>query len=187
MIHDSHPVAQDVTLRPAALTDAHSLAAVLVRNRAYMAPWEPIRTEAFYTPEGQAVRLTSMLVERNAGRSMPWVLADGEDRAIGAVTFNSIVRGPLRSAGLGYWVDADRAGQGLTTAAVRVVCDIARDELGLHRVSAGTALDNVASQRVLAKCGFEHIGTAPRYLHINGEWRDHRLFQRILHNDPPRD
>ncbi|MER6104301.1 GNAT family protein [Streptomyces sp. NPDC001832] len=48
----------------------------------------------------------------------------------------------------------------------------------------GQRPDNVASQRVLAKCGFEQYGMAPRYLHINGEWRDHRLFQRILHDGP---
>jgi ribosomal-protein-alanine N-acetyltransferase len=26
---------------------------------------------------------------------------------------------------------------------------------------------------------------APRYLHIDGQWRDHRMFQRILHDGPP--
>lgn len=45
-------------------------------------------------------------------------------------------------------------------------------------------VDNAASQRVLAKCGFEEFGLAPRYLHIDGEWRDHRLFQRVLHDGP---
>jgi ribosomal-protein-alanine N-acetyltransferase len=25
---------------------------------------------------------------------------------------------------------------------------------------------------------------APKFLFINGAWQDHRLFQRILHDDP---
>ena len=50
---------------------------------------------------------------------------------------------------------------------------------GLHRLEAGTLVDNVASQRVLRRNGFEQFGLAPRYLHINGEWRDHVLFQRL--------
>jgi ribosomal-protein-alanine N-acetyltransferase len=52
-------------------------------------------------------------------------------------------------------------------------------ELGLHRLEAGTLVDNAASRRVLEKNGFEHIGLARRYLHIGGDWRDHLLFQRV--------
>ena len=58
-------------------------------------------------------------------------------------------------------------------------------QLGLHRLEASTLLANTASQRVLHKCGFELIGTARGYLHIHGEWSDNRLFQRILHDNPP--
>jgi [ribosomal protein S5]-alanine N-acetyltransferase len=32
---------------------------------------------------------------------------------------------------------------------------------------------------VLEKNGFEQIGLARKYLHINGAWRDHLLFQRV--------
>lgn len=65
------------------------------------------------------------------------------------------------------------------------MCRAAREELGLHRVEAGTVLANTASQRVLAKAGFTEIGVAPRYLHIDGARRGHRLFRRILHDGPP--
>jgi ribosomal-protein-alanine N-acetyltransferase len=49
----------------------------------------------------------------------------------------------------------------------------------MHRLEAGTLVDNVASQRVLEKNGFERIGLARAYLRIAGEWRDHILFQRV--------
>ncbi|MEV4880956.1 GNAT family N-acetyltransferase [Streptomyces cyaneofuscatus] len=178
-------LAPDVTFRPAAIEDAPSFAAALTRNRAYMRPWEPVRPESFYTAEGQAARLTALLADRDAGRAMPWVLADGDDEVIGAFTLSQIALGPYRSALLGYWVDAAHAGRGLATTAVAAVCEEARDRLGLHRVEAATVTDNAASQRVLAKSGFERFGTAPGYLHINGGWRDHHLFQRLLHDDPP--
>ncbi|GAA2982057.1 GNAT family N-acetyltransferase [Streptomyces fulvorobeus] len=186
MTDSVYPLLGGVTLRPAALGDAPSLAAALTRSRAWMRPWEPARTEVFYTTEGQEERLTGLLADRDAGRVMPWVVADEQDQAVGAFTLSSIERGPFRSGRLGYWVDVGQAGRGLATAAVHRVCDIARDGLGLHRVEAGTVVENTASQRVLAKCGFELFGTAPRYLHIDGAWRDHRLFQRILHDGPPR-
>jgi [ribosomal protein S5]-alanine N-acetyltransferase len=186
MINDTFPLVAGVSLRPATTGDAESFAEALTRSRAYMRRWEPVRPEAFYTPQGQAERLGGLLEAREEGRVMPWVLADAEDRVVGAMTLSCIEYGPFRNARLGYWVHVDRAGHGLATAAVGAVCDLARDALGLHRIEAGTVLANAASQRVLAKCGFEEIGVAPRYLHIDGAWRDHRMFQRILHDGPPR-
>ncbi|MFI1221747.1 MULTISPECIES: GNAT family N-acetyltransferase [unclassified Streptomyces] len=180
-----HRLAPDVAFRPVAITDAPSFAAALTRNRAYMRRWEPVRPDSFYTVEGQAARLTALLADRDAGRAMPWALTDADDLVIGGFTLSGIEKGPFRNGRLGYWVDAGHAGRGLATAAVGAVCDAARDRLGLHRVEAATVTDNVPSQRVLAKAGFDRIGTAPGYLHINGRWHDHHLFQRLLHEDPP--
>ncbi|WP_345260290.1 GNAT family protein [Streptomyces hundungensis] len=165
------------TLRPAEFSDAPAIAAALVRNREHMRPWEPFRDEYFYTADAQRERLS----EAGARR---WLWVDGE-RVVGQFTLSSIVLGPLCSGNLAYWVDAEYNGRGLATSGTGEICRIARDELGLHRVEAGTVLHNHASQRVLRKAGFEEFGLAPRFLHIDGEWRDHRLFQRILHDGPP--
>ncbi|MBT2544397.1 GNAT family N-acetyltransferase [Streptomyces sp. ISL-44] len=166
--------------------DAAGLAGAYARNRAYMAPFEPDRPEDFYTEQGQRARIEGMLADRDAGRMVPYVLVEAVGGTpVGAINLGSIALGPLCSGGVGYWVDQDWNGKGLATAALEEVCRVARDEVGLHRVEAGTLLDNPASQRVLAKAGFEAYGVAPRYLHINGAWRDHRLFQRLLHDDPP--
>lgn len=175
-----------VEMRGIALDDAAGLAESFVRNRAYMAPFEPVRPEAFYTERGQRARIEGLLAERDAGRMVPYVFTEAVTGAIlGAINLGSIALGPLCSGGVGYWVDRDWNGKGLATAAVEEVCRVARDELGLHRVEAGTLLDNPGSQRVLMKAGFEPYGVAPRYLHIAGAWRDHRLFQRLLHDAPP--
>ncbi|MFD8416145.1 MULTISPECIES: GNAT family N-acetyltransferase [unclassified Streptomyces] len=166
--------------------DAAGLAEALVRSRAYMAPFEPWRSEVFYTEEGQRVRIAGLLAERDEGRLFPYVLVEAAtDAPIGMMNLGSVSLGPFRSGGVGYWVDREWAGRGVATAALREVCRIARDELRLHRVEASTLVDNTASQRVLAKAGFARIGLAPGYLHINGAWRDHLLFQRLLHDDPP--
>ncbi|MFK0255752.1 GNAT family N-acetyltransferase [Streptomyces sp. NPDC090445] len=166
--------------------DAAGLADVLARNRAYMAPFEPWRSEVFYTEAGQRARIAGLLAEHDGGRLFPYVLVEtATDTPIGGINLGSVALGPFRSGGVGYWVDLAWAGRGVATAALEEVCRIARDELGLHRVEASTLVDNTASQRVLAKAGFARIGLAPGYLHINGAWRDHVLFQRLLHDDPP--
>ncbi|WP_405872619.1 GNAT family N-acetyltransferase [Streptomyces zaomyceticus] len=171
----------DPRIRPAAPEDAAALAAALARNRAYMKNREPHRSERYFTAEGQAERLADGGVRFLAVVPGPV----GETVVVGAATLSGIALGPFRSASLGYWVDRGHTGRGLATALVGEACRAAREELGLHRVEAGTVLDNHASQRVLDKNGFIRFGTAPRYLHIDGEWRDHHLFQRLLHDDPP--
>ncbi|GGY28729.1 GNAT family N-acetyltransferase [Streptomyces omiyaensis] len=165
-----------VGIREARASDAEALAEALARNRAHMRRTEPYRAERYYTAEAQAERLA------DGGRR--WFAVDGE-RIVGAAILSGIVLGPFRSASLGYWVDGETVGRGVASLLVAEVLRASRDELGLHRIEACTLLDNHASQRVLAKAGFERIGTAPRYLHIAGAWRDHHLFQRILHDDPP--
>ncbi|GHB26134.1 GNAT family N-acetyltransferase [Streptomyces chryseus] len=165
-----------ITIRPATPDDAPALADAVLRNRERMRPWEPYRPPNYYTVEGQAQRL--------ADGTKRWFALDAE-AIVGVATLSGTALGPLRSASLGYWIDGAYTGRGLATNLVDEVCRAAREQLGLHRIEAGTLLDNHASQRVLAKSGFEPIGTAPRYLHIDGAWRDHYLFQRILHDDAP--
>lgn len=170
-------------MRPVTFDDAEALARAYRRNRAHLAPWDPDRPEAFYTAEGQADRVRGHLEEMRVGRSAQWVLAQG-DEIVGHAALVNIVLGPARSAVLGYWIDAEQVGRGLASAATRHACEVADSRLGLHRVEAGTLLDNTASQRVLTKCGFQEYGVAPESLYINGAWRDHRLFQRILNDRP---
>ena len=71
----------------------------------------------------------------------------------------------------------------MATAAVAAIVRRAFDELGLHRIQAGTLVHNLGSQQVLLRNAFTRIGLAPAYLRIAGRWQDHLLFQRI--NDNP--
>ncbi|MFF5407122.1 GNAT family N-acetyltransferase [Streptomyces misionensis] len=182
---DDGELTAGVTLRLLTAGDAEALAAAYTANRAHLAPWDPVRPEAFFTPEGQRQRIHGLLRQHAEDSLVPWVFEEADGRIVGAITLTGISRGPFCSAHLGYWVAADRQGRGLAGAAVARVCALARDEVGLHRIEASTLVENAGSQRVLAKSGFQEIGTAPDYLHINGRWRDCRLFQRILHDRDP--
>ncbi|MER7479585.1 GNAT family protein [Streptomyces sp. NPDC126510] len=180
-------ITEGVEMRAAVLDDAGALAGALLRNRTYMHPWEPDRHWTFFTEGGQRTRLREQLAQRAVGQAMLWVLVETDGgRLVGAISLSRIALGPLCSASVGYWVDAERAGRGIATAAVEAVCLAAREEFALHRVEAGTMVDNMASQRVLTKAGFAQYGCAPKYLYANGAWRDHLLFQRILHDERPR-
>ncbi len=112
-----------------------------------------------------------------SGAILHVILEDGE--IAGRVNLNNVVRGPFQSGSLGYWVDGNRTGRGIATAAVRAFIPIIFGREGLHRIEAGTLPHNHASQRVLARNGFQRFGVAPRYLNIAGEWQDHILHQLL--------
>ena len=174
--------AQGYELRPLSIDDAPAAAAAYARNRAHLEPWDPPRPPEFWTEEGQRRRIAVEVEAVAQGRQAAWGVHH-RGQVVGRVALNNIVHGPFRSASMGYWVDAAHTGRGVATWAGEHACAEAL-RLGLHRVEAGTLVHNTASQGVLRRLGFTRFGTAEKYLFIAGEWRDHHLYQRILHDDP---
>jgi len=166
-----------------ALEDAAALAAAYRRNREHLAATDPERPEEFYTEAGQAGDVAGQVAAAEQGRAYTWVVRRGAE-IVGRALLTNIVRGPLQTGTVGYWIDHEHLGKGLAKACVEHVAIEAR-RLGLHRLEAGTLVDNAASQAVLRGSGFSRYGLAERFLFVRGEWRDHVLFQRILHDDPP--
>jgi [ribosomal protein S5]-alanine N-acetyltransferase len=163
-----------MTIRPIVVGDAEELAALYDTNREFLAPNEPVRPPEFFTPEGQRQRIADRAVQE----FHQFAILDGDEIA-GTINLFHILREALQSGTVGYWVDHPRNGRGLATGAVGEMLAYAFGELGLHRVEAATLVDNLPSQRVLEKNGFERIGLARRFLRIDGEWRDFLLFQRL--------
>ena len=159
-------------IRPAAAADAQAIFELRVANRAQLEPYEP-DTEAGETRwqlEGARRWVTA-----GAGR---FVIVD-EGAVVGGVGVFDIRGIPISSAILGYWVDRAHNGRGLATRAVAEMLEFAFGELELHRLEAGTRVDNVASQRVLEHNGFTCVGLLRRHLLIQGEWHDHLLWERL--------
>ena len=64
-------------------------------------------------------------------------------------------QGPWRraEAGIGYLIDPAHAGRGYATEIAAALLELAFNDLGLHRVTAGCFADNTASWRVMEKIG----------------------------------
>jgi ribosomal-protein-alanine N-acetyltransferase len=82
----------------------------------------------------------------------------------------------MRGGHIGYWIDRNFANRGYTTAAVEMLTQYAFEVLKLHRVEINLRPENASSRRVAEKAGFTFEGDRPRYLHIDGHWRDHICF-----------
>jgi ribosomal-protein-alanine N-acetyltransferase len=170
-------------VEPLSLDQAPALAAAYVRNREHLGRWDPVRPESFFTAEGQAAHITERLALEEQGLFANFTLIGPGGDVVGRANIQNIIRGTMQGGTLGYWIDHGHLRRGLAAAAVAFLGEEGL-KLGLHRLEAGTMIANVASQRVLLSCGYEQYGLAPKLLFLNGAWRDHVLFQKLLHDRP---
>lgn len=165
-----------LTLRPLRTRDQAAWKELRSHNSDWLRPWEatmPPGSGARPTSfRGLARRLSRMARE---GQAMPFAI-EVDGRFAGQVTVNNIVRGSANFASIGYWIGQEYAGRGLVPLAVALAIDHCFQVEGLHRMEVAIRPENTNSLRVVEKLGIERCGYAPRYLHINGLWRDHVLF-----------
>jgi ribosomal-protein-alanine N-acetyltransferase len=68
--------------------------------------------------------------------------------------------------------------------AVALSVDYCFGVLGLHRIEVCIRPENGPSRRVVEKLGFRSEGMRPRYLHIDGDWRDHLVYALTAEEAP---
>jgi ribosomal-protein-alanine N-acetyltransferase len=169
-----------VGLRPIRRRDAGAWREVRRRNADWLRPWEATQPDANTPPPTFSGMVSALRAEARAGRVLPFVVTL-RGRLVGQVTVGGVTYGSLRAAHVGYWIDQSVAGQGIMPTAVALVMDHAFDALGLHRIEIALRPENHASQRVVEKLGLRFEGVRPAYLHIDGDWRDHKVY--ALHVD----
>jgi ribosomal-protein-alanine N-acetyltransferase len=178
----------DVRLRPMRMRDQAAWREVNRRNRDWLRRWEatippplpggPVTHRPTYR---QMVR--HLRAEARAGRMMPWVV-EYRGRLAGQITVGSITWGSMCSGNIGYWVDEAVAGRGVMPTAVALAVDHSFRAVGLHRLEVCIRPENAPSRRVVEKLGFREEGLRPRYLHIDGDWRDHLVYALTVEEVP---
>ena len=168
-------------LRPIRYRDKKEWTEVRSRNSQWLAPWEASNPDPAGRLPDYRQMVRSLKSQAAQATALPFVITEriptaGSPAIVGQLTVSSIVWGSAMMATLGYWVDQDRAGRGIAPTAVALVTDHCFRTLGLHRMEINIRPENRPSLRVVEKLGFRDEGYRPRYLHINGEWADHRSF-----------
>jgi RimJ/RimL family protein N-acetyltransferase len=142
------------------LDHAPALLAFERENRAYFAASVPDRGDEFFAEFD--TRYAQLLAWQAAGTDYLHLLVAEGGEVVGRVNLTEVADG---SAELGYRIAQKAAGQGLATAAVRKVRELAATEYGLTRLRARVTLDNPASRKVLEHNGFVAVGE----LTLNGK------------------
>ncbi len=162
------------------MSDWRAWAEIRAASREFLEPWEPEWPKGALSRAAfrRRVRRQTRESREDTGYSFI-VFARADDTLLGGVTLSNVQRGIAMSCSLGYWIGAPYTRQGLMTDALRSVLPFVFETLGLHRLEAACLPNNVASQRLLRKLGFQEEGYARDYLRINAQWHDHLLFELL--------
>ena len=142
------------------LDHASALLVFEQENRAYFAASIPDRGDEFFTEFDK--RHAQLLARQATGTDYLLLLVTEYGEVVGRVNLTEVGDG---SAELGYRIAQKAVGQGLATAAVHKVRELAATEYGLSSLRARVTLDNPASRKVLEHNGFVAVGE----LTLNGK------------------
>jgi ribosomal-protein-alanine N-acetyltransferase len=170
---------EEIFLRPLRFRDRLMWNKVRAENRDWLSPWEatiPAISQESYKELPSYFEMVRILNrEARNGRSFSFAIWHGTN-LIGQISLGGVIYGAMRGGHIGYWIDRNFANRGYTTAAVKIITQYAFEVLKLHRVEINLRPENASSRRVAEKAGFIFEGDRPRYLHIDGQWRDHICF-----------
>ena len=163
-----------ISIRGIRPRDAKPLERELMLNRSWLRKWEATTPQSFISFDTKG-SIRSLLNAARFGGALPFAI-ELDDEFVGQLNVSGIVMGSLSSAQLGYWVSERAAGNGATPTAVALATDYCFRRMNLHRMEICIRPENAASLRVVEKLGFRYEGLRRRYIHINGDWRDHFSF-----------
>ena len=129
------------------------------------------------TPETVAAFLEQRLAKAKENEKQRWDFAiepHGAGHLIGTIRLS--IAQDRHTADIGYGLNSDFQGLGYMTEAVRAVLNFGFGELGVHRISATTAVENIASCRVLEKVGMIQEGLLRQDKLVRGQWCDSFLY-----------
>ena len=104
------------------------------------------------------------------------LIRDAQGVMVGRINL-SVLGKDRKTAELGYRIGENVSNLGYASEAVKLVLEKAFTTYGFNRIIAGTARDNLASQRVLLKNGFTFSRMIENDLQIHIEWVDTAVFE----------
>ena len=161
-----------VRLKKPSARDERKFLEAARRSRAFLRRWSPppgtpAAYRAYMRRLGQPTHERRFVVLRENGD------------LVGVINVSEIVRGPFRSAYLGYYAFVPHAGRGYMTEGLTLALRWAFRGLRLHRVEANIQPGNQASRALVRGLGFRREGFSRRYLKVAGRWRDHERWALV--------
>lgn len=162
--------ANGVVVRPASLEDAEPICAI----------YNAAIAERDSTFEIK-LRSAGDFEERVGDARFPLLVGDAREGVVGWAGLSSYSPRPCYS-GIGeasVYVAPEARGKGVGTAlAEALAAEAERNDF--HKLLGKLFTDNIASIRLVERCGFSSVGTHRRHGQLDGEWRDVLVVERLL-------
>lgn len=162
---------QPITIRRSRPADAEAMAALFDGARAHSGTLQLPYASVEYWEK----RLS------NPAPDLVSLVAEIDGQLVGSASLKVYTERPRRrhSAGVGMAVHDDWQGQGIGTALMAALIDMADNWYNLRRVELEVFTDNAAGLALYRKFGFEVEGTLRDYAFRNGAYADAYVMSRL--------
>lgn len=153
---------------------APAMTELIVRNQHRLARWEPW-AEQPATLDSTRAYIRAALEDFLRGRQISTIIALNDARRfIGRCGMRI---NPYAGLGdIGYWIDAEYEGRGITSRAARALVTSVFGELGLKKVDLRTSVGNQRSRALAERLGFAFEGVLPAGLRFTNRSDDVALY-----------
>lgn len=158
----------EIVLKKLRMEDAESLFSFELNNKDYFEKMVPTRGSDYYNFDIFLNRLKSLLEEQEKGISYFYLIKDKNDSIIGRVNLIDIDKSNAIGH-LGYRVAEIHTGKGVARKALKLLLEIITEERIVNEILAKTTANNMGSQRVLVKNGFEPLSIVEDTIEMNNE------------------
>jgi L-amino acid N-acyltransferase YncA len=126
-------------------------------------------------------RSPAEIARRIEDRRLPFLVARDGDAIVGWAALNPYSDRDAYAgvAECSVYVAADARGRGIGTRLVNAIGEAAKHQ-GIHKLLGKLFMTNLASVRLVERCGFRPVGVHRRHGKLDGEWRDVLLVERLL-------
>lgn len=145
-------------------------------NREYFERSLPPRPAHYFDSESFKEITRELLREQENHDVYMHLIRDAQGVMVGRINL-SVLGKDRKTAELGYRIGENVTNLGYASEAVKLVLEKAFTTYGLHKIIAGTATDNLASQRVLLKNGFTFSKIIENDFQMNNEWIHTAVFE----------
>lgn len=162
-----------VYLRKPQLKDGEEFLMLMQKSEFFLHPWvQPPRTPELFRHYIKRIS--------RPNQDGLFICDKNNHQIAGVININEIVRGLFQSAFLGYYIGVPFSGRGLMQEGLNLALDYIFTTIKLHRVEANIQPENMKSINLVKRCGFNREGYSPRYLKIDGQWRDHERWALLV-------
>ena len=148
------PINEEVRLRQLDISDADVLFNLVDQNREYLRHWLPWVDHTQTTSDSEAFIIENLRKRREGSTYGYAIIFEG--KLVGHISLMHITGG--KDPEIGYWISSDVSGRGIVKLAAGVLTKFGLNTLGLDKIVIKAEPDNIASNKIAEKLGYEPKG-----------------------------